>query len=115
MLKKTLVVTNGKQILQNLLKILPEFIADGAQYAIKESIKQNKPYLSIDKLLKSKAKTTPVEDKRYLSYFLEYIAVEILDLATNMCRDKKKKRITKEHVEDIIKADNEFKMIFIKK
>lgn len=93
----------------NLNKILPEYIADGAKMFIQKSIKYNKSYLSIDKL---KIKNISIENKKIISYLLQYIGIEILDLAVNYCRDLKKKRVMKSHIEYVIKEDPELNQIF---
>lgn len=102
--------TKGKNILHNIESLLPEYIASGAKYAVEESIKHKKPVISIDKLLQTK--DISKEDKRDLSYLLQYITSEVLDLATNNCREDKKKRISKYHVENVIRHDIELRMIF---
>ena len=113
-LKKVMVVTNGEDVIKHIPKLLPEYIAGGAIDDIKKSLHVNKPYLSIDKLFQSKelSKKLPKENKRVLSYLLMYLTYEILDLATNYCRDKKKKRIMQSHVEYVIKEDAELPIIF---
>jgi histone H3/H4 len=103
-------ITIGERIVEDIDKILPEYIATGAKWEIQNSIRHNKPFLSIDKLLKQKKVST--QSKRNLSYLLEYLVREILDLAINCCRDQKKKRITKQHVEYVLRNDAEFPMIF---
>jgi hypothetical protein len=116
LLKQTLTVTTGKDLVANLPKILPYNIAIGAQLTVNDSIKEKKNILSIDKLLSQRdAKSMPKEDKRNISYLLEYIAFEILDLAVNCCRDNKKKRISKAHIEYVIKNDPELSMMFLPK
>lgn len=111
--KKVIHHTNGENILHNIPNILPTYIADGAKHSIQDAIKNNKPVIAINKLLPPKF--ISINNKVLLSYLLQYIVTEVLDLATNRCRDTKKKRITKAHIEYVIKNDHELSMIFASK
>lgn len=110
-LKKVIATTDGIKIADNTEKFMPKYIAAGAKHAINKSISQNKPVISIDKLLPKKNDISP-ENKQILSYLLQYIAIEILDLATNHVRDLKKKRIMKKHIKDVIDMDAELPDLF---
>ena len=60
-------------------------------------------YLRNRDLANRLGKTGPV----FLASVLEYLAVEVLELAGNACRDNKKKRITPRHITLAVRNDEE--------